>query len=218
MPWRLTDKEGLSQIIAHHMHGEYEGEDLGSLAAAIKLGPPASATGFSIDEADRYVAPLLRVFNLSNTVDVYDPMPGQGGIEHFFKRQGYPTRRTGSAVSQHSPLLPQHYADVTRSGIIMDTVACRPWAATLDIFLPLVAQMVRTVACIYAPSSYILDAPPHRLGWLRRMQGHGCLYIMIGVPDLATGNSAMSICVGKPVAFSHHMVKGFGRQARLEIA
>ena len=174
--------EGVLQMLQQAMPGEWAADDvhrtLRGCPTLRLVAPPVNGAVLQIQE----LIMLENCLQLSRIGTIMDPCCG---VENMVKRYFRYFQRRFTVLT--NDLSHQVRADTRVDALDVNTytsgrgqisaIISDPPSAALDLFLPLWIQVVQTVVCVRAPTSYFVDPPVPRSRFLQHLDDSGCLKV-----------------------------------------
>ena len=206
--WDWSDPSSVSSALQALMPGPYTPAHITRLVASMPGQPQFLQSAQQhrpgqpecVQTSPAEVMPLLDAVDLSACVHIVDPWCGSGGVSAacasrdlgVFKNDINPRH---PAHTHLDALQPSFYHSLHQRGIVPDAIVMSPWFRVLDIALPLALLYATRVVAAHVPGHYLTNAHPARLAFLKRLQKHGRLAVLTGLPRGATGRKCIWLVV-----------------------
>ncbi|GLC44517.1 hypothetical protein PLESTB_000064800 [Pleodorina starrii] len=144
------------------------------------------------------VEALVRAVDFGLCAGVLDPWAGKGTVVRALQQKGYRVFSNdpfdGHVADRHEdPLQPGFYLRV-QDVWPFDAVVSSPWAAAVDLALPLAARFAPIVA-MHVAAHYVTDAHEARRRYLRSLTEAGRLALILGLPKGVWGRRCVWLVV-----------------------
>jgi hypothetical protein len=206
--WDWASSSAVSDALQALMPGHYTPAHLTRLSSSMPGQPhflqdaeqPLPGQPECVQTRVEEVFPLLDALDLSACVHVVDPWCGTGGVSEACASRGLGVFKNDinpsyPAHTHHDALQPAFYQSLHRRGVVPDAIIMSPWFRVLDIALPLAVLYATRVVAAHVPGHYLTNAHPARLAFLKRLQRHGRLAILTGLPRGATGRKCIWLII-----------------------
>ena len=167
--------------------------------------------------ASAEVMHLLAHVDLRGQGVALDPWCGAQGVASALRAHGLPVYTNDAnpahPADMHSDALqPSFYRALAARGLV-GVVVSSPCSLVADLALPLAVHFAPIAVCMRLPGTYLTDAHPARLNWLRCMHAAGRLHVVMGLPKGPLGRRCIWLVVVASVALRRRLLGAAGPSA-----